>query len=231
MRTKFWSKKNDGVFFAKCPKDDQDETVDDGRKYRNWEYAGNAGRTLGYEEATIEGLIESAYISDMPTGDRFFNIGLQSPGRVDVLQVQLMDKDALGLAKKLRNINLALPITFGAWQNTKGAFQSHGRTIIPCYLTAQQAGQSVPSAFKYVDGKYEGIPDVVKTVKMGKEDINTDARDEFLFNEIESFIARFDKEVGQTRKNNRPQTEAEHAVATGGSHIPTDEVDDSDVPF
>ena len=127
----------------------------------------------------------------------------------------LLAKDAQTLAKKLRGINLAEEVCFGTWLNTKGAFQAHGRTIVPCYLTVQQSngvkGVAVPSTFAFVDGVgYEGLPAGVKTQKMGKDVWSFEERDEVLFKEVEDFVKRVEVECAG-RKDSRPQTPAEAA--------------------
>jgi hypothetical protein len=224
QNTRYYEKKNDGVFFARCAKDDQVETVQDGRIQRQWEYAGNKGQTLGYEVSEIHGLIESAHIKEF-ADKTYLNIGVQHPQGVDVLQVEIMGKDAQTLAKKLRNIKLDAEVCFGTWLNTKSAFQAHGRTIVPCYLTVQQSdglkGVAVESTFKYVEGVgYEGLPSGVKTQKMGKDIWDFSERDEVLFKEIEDFIGRVESEC-KGRKENRPQTPAEVGAASSN-------VDDAD---
>tara|TARA_R110000824_G_scaffold117470_5_gene269496 strand:- start:19355 stop:20041 length:687 start_codon:yes stop_codon:yes gene_type:complete len=212
--TRYYEKKNDGVFFAKCHKDDQVDTVNDGRMWRHWTFGDKEGKTLGYESAEIHGLIESAYLKEF-ADKTYLNIGVQHPQGVDVLQVELMAKDAQTLAKKLRGINLAEEVCFGTWLNTKGAFQAHGRTIVPCYLTVQQSngvkGVAVPSTFAFVDGVgYEGLPAGVKTQKMGKDVWSFEERDEVLFKEVEDFVKRVEVECAG-RKDSRPQTPAEAA--------------------
>ena len=218
--TKYYEKKSDGCFFAKCPKDDQNDEVQDGRMWRHWTFGDKEGKTLGYEVTEIAGLIESAYIKEFPD-TTFFNIGVQTNRGVEVLQVKLMEKDAQSIAKKLRNIDLNKDVCFGAWLNTKGAFQAHGRTITPCYLTVQQSdgakGKSVPSAYEYVEGEgYVGLPAGIKTQKMGKDVWDFTERDEALYKEITTFIDRVQNEVGDTRKEAREPTPAEAEKALAG---------------
>jgi len=230
--TKYYEKKGDGVFFAACPKDDRDMSVEDGRVERHWNYGGKDGSTVGFEVSELAGLIESAYLQEFDNRS-VFNIGLQTNKGIAVLQVQLMGKDAQGLAKKLRGIDLSKDVCFGAWLNSKGTFKAHGREITPCYLTTQQfdeetqKGKAVEGTFPYVQDKgYEGLPAGIKTTKMGKDTWNFDARDEVLYKEITDFIARFNKEIGDSRKNARPQTPAEAQKQT----VPPED-DDEEVPF
>ena len=217
-KTRYFKKKNDGVYFASCPKDDQDDTVQDGRKWRHWTFGEKEGKTLGYEESELAGLIESAYINDF-NGEESINIGMQTNEGVVVLQVQIdgkwgMTKDILSISKKLRNIDLQKDVCFGAWLNSKGAYKTqHGNTITPCYLTVQQfngvKGVSVEGTFPYIEGEgYDGLPaPEVKSVR-GKETKDFSARDEILYKELTDFCARVEKEC-KGRKDARPNTPAE----------------------
>lgn len=224
MKTRYFNKKNeDGLFFAKCGKDDQDQSIQDGRRLRHWTFGNEEGQTLGWEERQIGGLIESSYIDPVSqyNGERWC-LGFQNEnGTVDVLQIELCKKDGsfsqdvLTLAKKLPNIDLDSEFTFGCWHNSTGAWKTkEGKTVVPCYLTLSQNADSVKSAYEYKDGAYEGLPaPEVKTVR-GQEIKDFTARDNFLFESINAFSAKVEA-LG--RKNNRPQTQNELAtpVAAG----------------
>lgn len=235
MKTRYFSKKNeDGCFFAKCGKDDQSESIQDGRAYRHWTFGDKEGQTLGWEYKTLSGLVESSFIKEASQySEEQWCIGLQNTegGFVDVLQLDMCKKDGsfsqdvLTLAKKLPNIDLDSEFTFGCWHNNEGAWKTpQGKTVIPCYLTLQQNGQNVKSAYEFKDGAYVGLPDPeVKTVR-GKEVKDFSERDNFLFEKI----SEFNKAVSALgRKDNRPKTEAEVAATVP----PSSEDDDSDVPF
>lgn len=235
MKTRYFEKKSqDALFFAKCGKDDQDASVNDGRKYRHWKFGEKEGQTLGWECPKVGGLIESFYIQEAgPYNEERLCIGLQNPedGFVDVLQFDLnkkdgsLSQDVLGIAKKLPNLDTGVEMTFGCWLNNEGAWKTqHGNMVIPCYVTVEQNGQNVKSAYPYVNGAYGGLPEPeVKTVR-GKETKDFTARDEFLYVELVEFGRQVDA-LG--RKNNRPKTEAETANPAAQ---PSDDIEE-DVPF
>ena len=73
--TKYYEKKQDGVLFARASKDLQDP-ASHGALERQWNFKGKSGSTWGWVQRSIEGLIESAFVSDFGD-DVYFNIGLQ----------------------------------------------------------------------------------------------------------------------------------------------------------
>jgi len=239
MKTRYFSKKNeDAVYFAKCGKDDQDASVQDGRAYRHWKFGEKEGKTLGWEYKTVTGLIESFFVQEAgPYSEERLCIGLQNPegGFVEVLQFDMCKKDGsfsqdvCGIAKKLPNINTGEELTFGCWHASEQAWKTQqGKTIIPCYVTVQQNGTNVPSAYPYKDGAYEGIPAPEIKVLRGKETKDFAARDEFFFGEIQKF-GKMVEALG--RKNQRPKTEAEQANPQAESSSPVAADIEEDAPF
>ena len=227
--TRYYSKKSEsGIFFSRLP-NDQQEPGDDGRIERHWTFGSDKGSTWGYEALNLQGSPVSAYIDENEKVGTQFCLGVAHEQGQDVLQVPMfkegkLTKDILGLAKKLRGIDLDQELLIGLWMYTKGAWKTpQGKTITPCYTTLKQPGVphpvSVPGTYKYNEEtrQYEGLPGPVITTKMGKEVKDFSARDEVLYQEITDFCARVD---ASGNKDKVPSTPAE--VAAGNN------VDDSD---
>ena len=60
--TKYYEKKQDGILFARAPKDLEDP-ASHGAIERQWNFKGKSGSTWGWAKRGIEGLIESAFVS------------------------------------------------------------------------------------------------------------------------------------------------------------------------
>lgn len=222
--TRYYQMKADGIFFSRLPKD-ADPNVKDGREFRQWTFGNDTGQTLGYIDKTISGVIESAYIQDFESGDRFFCVGLQHQDGVDVFQCELMGKYGMNNAAEawaLRwgNIDLDLPVQLSVYigKPNKNGFK-------PAYLNINQAGRPVwPTFDRKKEGfGYEGVPDLVKTEKMGKVTYNSDEKDEFLYGQLKEFMAKVE---ASGKKESRSATPAESAVGSSNT-----EDDSEDVPF
>ena len=227
--TRYYSKKSQsGVFFSKLPKDQQVPS-DDGRIERKWTFGDKSGSSWGYETTELQGMVVSAYIDESEYGINFC-IGLAHEQGQDVLQVPMfkegsLTSDIVGLARKVRGIDLSQDLLIGLWMNTKGSWTTpNGTTITPCYTTLKQPGVPhpvpVPGTWEYKDGAYEGLPGPVITTKMGKEVKDFSERDEVLYKEITDFCARVD---ASGNKDKVPATPAE--VAAGKTEDDTDDFD------
>lgn len=215
--TRYYSKKQDtATFFAKCPKDDQNPDVQDGRIVRHSEYGGQKYETLGWEVAELEGIIESMYITDMPSGERLFCIGLQAEDGVDVLQCDFnnafggMNNDVAAIALRHESIDLEFPVKFTIYQ---GRPNKHGRK--PCYLNVFQLGKTVWPSFErdHSGGPFDyiGVPQTVVGEKMGKTTYDTAERDQFLYEILKGIIKKVDD---LNRKDDREPTPAEASKAS-----------------
>jgi hypothetical protein len=219
--TRYYEKKNDGVYFSKLSKDEQCP-ADDGRIERHWTFGNDEGSTWGYEVKELDGLIESAFVQDNEYGIRLC-ICLQHPQGVDVLQVKLykdngqMTQDGAGIAKKLGNVELDEPICFGCYVAKDGSFKtSTGNIVTPCYITMKKPGGrygiNYKSTFEY-DGeekKYIGLPGP-ELRKVGPKEIKDyTERDQVLFAEIEKFCKRVEEDPNvKARKEDRDPTPSE----------------------
>ena len=149
------------------------------------------------------------------------NIGLQNDQGVDVLSVPVWkDKangklavDFKGIAKKIPNISVHSPLSAATWINSKGAYtfkdpQGNERTIVPIYITMQQGGANVASAFPYEDGKYVGVPEA-DSAKIGdKTYFDFSKQNDFFVDTVNRFI-QDNQSVFEERKANRSATPAE----------------------
>jgi len=235
QNTRYYEKKNDGIYFSRLPKADQ-QPGNDGRICRKWEAAGKSGETYGYAVKEVDGHIESAYVDESEYGIRLC-IGLQHPQGVDVVQIKLykengqMTQDGAGIAKKLANIDLDQPICFGTFLATQSSYEIQGRKITPCYITLKkpggQWGINYKSIFDYnaETRSYEGLPGPEVKMVGPKEVKDFSARDAVLFAEIEKFCARVDADPNvKARKAERPQTPAETAKEES-NNLPDDDLD------
>jgi len=220
--TRYYQKKNDGVFFARCPKDDQDASVDDGRKMRDWTYGTDTGQTLGYSQETINGYIESMFINKTKDGTRMFCVGLQTADGVDVFQCELknnflaLNDDVVAFALRHDKIDLEFPVSLSIYvgKPNKSGFKR-------AYLNLGQLGGPIWPSYKRDKENpfhYEGVPDVEKKESMGDVKYDSTLRDEFLYEKLEELMKDVAKR-GQESK--REETPAESKK----------EEEDSDVPF
>ena len=206
MTTKYFEKKQDGVLFARAPKD-LANPAQEGATERQWNYQGKAGSTWGWEQKNVEGLIESAFVSDFGE-DVFFNIGLQQvDGTVAVFKNKLYT-DTFQLVQAFRNIDLDKPLRVEAYVNTKGAYTNKdGIAVIPAAISLKQGGKLIPWVFNRnkEEKRWSGpegvadLPEIQKKTSMGRT------------KEIEIFIARVD-EIEEARKASRPKTANEIAA-------------------
>ena len=234
--TRYYEKKNDGVFFSKLPKAEQ-KAADDGRVLRVSEFGGTRYESYGYEVKEVDGLFESAFIDDGEYGIRLM-LGLQHEQGVDVLQIKVYDQngrltqDAKSFAMRAGNIDLDEPICFGCYCPPKTPDQKFQK----CYLTMRKPGGrhgiSYESIFPYNEEtkQYEGLPDLVEK-KVGPRTVydSTD-RDNVLYAELDKFCARVDADPNvQARKASRDATPAEFAKSQPvAAEV---EEDEDQVPF
>lgn len=209
-KTRYYSKKFDGVFFAKCSKDDSDPTVQDGRIERPWQRGKDEGIHVGWEAKTIRGFIESMYFQKFDSGDTQFCVGVQTDDGVDVLQMPLINKwnsmndDVVAIALRHDAIELEFPVEFSIFVGN--AYRTGYR---PCYLNIKQANKPVWQTYKKT-GKftYEGVPDVIKEEGIDGTDYNSKNRDKFLKGKLDELVASVD---ALNKKEERPNTPAEQA--------------------
>lgn len=227
--TRYYEKKQEGKFFARCPRD-SDPDIQDGRFWREWVFGeGTAGekrgKTLGWESERLKGFIESAYIKEFD--DRFtFNIGLQNDEGVDVLTVELDTPDSVSVANILRGIDLEFPIEVfckaGAPYKNK-----YGKTVTPQYLAFKQPSGTPDwtyawdSSTKSLEGLAPGV-----TKRHGKKIYDFTKRNEAMDKEIREFC---EKVTELNRKDSREQTPAEINADQSGSNV--SEAVEEDVPF
>lgn len=226
-KTRYYSKKFDGVFFAKCAKDDSDPTVQDGRIERPWKRGKDEGIHVGWESKTIRGFIESMYIQKFDSGDTQICVGVQTEDGVDVLQMPLlnswnsMNGDVVTIALRHDAIQLEFPVEFYV---SIGNANKNGYK--PCYLNINQANKIVWQTYKKT-GKftYEGVPDVVKEEGIAGTEYNSKARDKFLKEKLDELIANVDS---LNRKAERPSTPAEEAKSIPATANAADSNDEDD---
>jgi|TARA_R110002124_G_scaffold157849_1_gene324879 hypothetical protein len=218
MTTKYFEKKQDGVLFARAPKD-LANPAQEGATERQWNYQGKAGSTWGWEQKNVEGLIESAFVSDFGE-DVFFNIGLQQvDGTVAVFKNKLYT-DTFQLVQAFRNIDLDKALRVESYVNTKGAYTNKdGINVIPAAISLKQGGKMIPWVFNRnkEEKRWSGpegvadLPEIQKKTSMGRTKYDKTDQYEFMEKEIEIFIARVD-EIEEARKASRPQTANEIAA-------------------
>ena len=133
-------------------------TTRDGTEKTVWEYQFPtfAGIIVGADFQTTDyGLV---YAVDLDAGEKQYQLRLNCPSR-------LFDQ----FAKRIPNISMDHPLVIGAFLNEKG-----GNVL---YL--KQNGAKVPMAF--TKDNPNGIPEAVKTMKLGKESWDFSAQEEFLY--------------------------------------------------
>tara|TARA_R110002096_G_scaffold392773_1_gene587770 strand:+ start:2759 stop:3460 length:702 start_codon:yes stop_codon:yes gene_type:complete len=228
-KTRYYSKKFDGVFFAKCAKDDSDPTVQDGRIERPWKRGKDEGIHVGWESKIIRGFIESMYIQKFDSGDTQLCVGVQTDDGVDVLQMPLLNKwnsmndDVVTIAMRHDAIQLEFPVEFSIYV---GNAKPTGYR--PCYLNIRQANKVVWQTYKKKDKssfRYEGVPDVVKEEGIAGTEYNSKARDKFLKEKLDELIANVDS---LNRKAERPSTPAEEAKSIPATASVADSNDEDD---
>ncbi len=222
-KTRYYQKKNDGKFFSKLPKDDQNQSIQDGRLLRDWTFGNDTGQTLGYEEKELVGVIESAYIQKFESGDKMFCVGLQHQDGVDVFQCDLTSKyglndDVCAFGLRFDAIDLDCPVSLSVYvgkPNAKG-FQK-------AYLNINQFGKPVWPNFKKTDKfSYEGVPDMEEVTKLGETTYDSTKRDDFLFEKVQEFMKMVE---AKGHKDKREATPAE--AAPSGPDVG----DGDDLPF
>ena len=226
-KTRYYSKKYDGIFFAKCAKDDSDPTVQDGRIERPWKRGKDEGIHVGWESKTIRGFIESMYIQKFDSGDTQLCVGVQTDDGVDVLQMPLlnswnsMNGDVVTIALRHDAIQLEFPVEFYV---SIGNANKNGYK--PCYLNINQANKIVWQTYKKT-GKftYEGVPDVLEEEGIDGTEYNSKARDKFLKEKLDELIANVDS---LNRKAERPSTPAEEAKSIPATASVADSNDEDD---
>lgn len=216
--TKYYEKKQDGVLFARASKDLQDP-VSHGAVQRQWNFKGKSGSTWGWTARGIEGLIESAFVSDFGD-DVYFNVGLQQPnGEVAVFKNKLYT-DTFQLVQAFRNIDLDKPLRVEAFVNSKGAYTNKdGISVVPAAIKLLQDGKQVPWVFNRnkeekrwcgPDG-VDDMPEIQRKSSMGRVKYDKSEQQDFMEKEIEVFIDRV-SEIEFDRKESRPKTANEIAA-------------------
>lgn len=216
--TKYYEKKQDGVLFARASKDLQDP-ASHGALERQWNFKGKSGSTWGWVQSSIEGLIESAFVSDFGD-DVYFNIGLQQPnGEVAVFKNRLYS-DTFQLVQAFRNIDLDKPLRIEAFVNSKGAYTNKdGISVVPASIKILQDGKQVSWVFNRnkeekrwcgPDG-VDDMPEIQRKSSMGRVKYDKSEQQDFMEKEIEVFIDRVG-EIEESRKASRPKTSNEIAA-------------------
>jgi len=216
--TKYYEKKQDGVLFARASKDLQDP-ASHGALERQWNFKGKSGSTWGWVQSSIEGLIESAFVSDFGD-DVYFNIGLQQPnGEVAVFKNRLYT-DTFQLVQAFRNIDLDKPLRIEAFVNSKGAYTNKdGISVVPASIKILQDGKQVSWVFNRnkeekrwcgPDG-VDDMPEIQRKSSMGRVKYDKSEQQDFMEKEIEVFIGRVG-EIEESRKASRPKTSNEIAA-------------------
>jgi len=218
--TRYWKKDNaKGGYWSKCRDQISNEQANDGRVLHKYTKP-SPGERWQYTTDKLFGNIESVYIDNGMYGE-VLNIGLQNDQGVDVLSVPVWkDKangklavDFKGIAKKIPNISVHSPLSAATWMNHKGAYtfkdpQGNERTIVPIYITMQQGGANVASAFPYEDGKYVGVPEA-DSAKIGdKTYFDFSKQNDFFVDTVNRFI-QDNHATFEERKANRSMTPAE----------------------
>jgi len=218
-------KVKESTFFSPCGKEDQDETVKDGREYRHWKRAGEEGKTLGYIEKSLKGFVEYMRLHDDKHSGKELMIGLQTSEGVDVLKIPQNNPKWGGLHDHVKTlalswdtIDLEFPVEFSLFTKKKAS----GYDAV--YLNIHQAGRPVWPNYKRLDGiqRFEGVPDtVVSTSYDGTKEYDNKERDKFLFERLGDLIKRVQE---RDHKSEREPTPAEAAKAAGNA----EEEDDFD---
>lgn len=219
--TRYWKKDNaKGGYWSKCRDQISNEQANDGRVLHKYTKP-SPGERWQYTTDKLFGNIESVYIDNGMYGD-VLNIGLNHEQGVDVLSVPLwkgknpkerLSTDFRGIAKKIPNISVHSPISISTWTNAKGAYnytdsQGNKITTIPIYITMQQGGANVASAFPYEDGKYVGVPDAESARIGDKTYYDLSKQNNFFLDTVNRFI-QDNQSVFEERKANRSATPAE----------------------
>lgn len=229
MKTRYYANKEDG-FFSRLSKDDQDETVQDGRAYRHWTYGNDSGKTLGYTDKELSGFVESLYFDKDFDGAKQVCIGLQTSDGVKVYQFPLKDKyhslhtHTVAIAMVHESLELEFPLTLSIFlgKPNKNGYQKP-------YLNLSQAQKPVWPSYKKVEGSkfdYEGVPPVVKREEMGETIYDSKERDIFLYAKLEELMAKVE---ASGRKSERAPTPAEDL----NNQIPAvaGDAEEEDMPF
>lgn len=227
-----------GIFISRCK--DQ-EYKDDGRVEYTYQFP-QPGSRWQYETNGFSGRMESLYIRETEWGEVQLIAGFQGPDRVHVLQIPVWHKkhpgkqlsqDFKGFARKVPNFDIDQDFDLGVWMNTAHPNvwtdkSGEKRTTISKYITISQGGSTVKSAFPYVDGQYQGIPEI-KSIDVDGELVKSfKAHNDFLIDLVERFSDQ-NEPVFEARKRDRESTPAEQereTVIASGNSIP-----DEDVPF
>ena len=228
-KTRYYAVK-DGMFFSRLPKDDQDESVQDGRSWREWTFGDKSGKTLGYTEKSLTGFVESLYFDKDFDGVKQICIGLQTSDGVKVYQFPFknaynsMHDHTVALAMVHDALELEFPVTLSIFlgkANPKGYQRP--------YLNLEQARKNVWPTYKKVEGSkfdYEGVPPVVKREEMGETVYDSKDRDIFLYAKLEELMKAVD---AKAHRDNRPNTPAED-LNDQIPAVPAGDVEE-DVPF
>ena len=217
--TRYWKKDNtNGGYWSKC----RDQNINaseanDGRVLHKYTRP-SPGQRWQYTTDNLFGNIESLWIDNGMYGD-VLNIGLNHEQGVDVLSVPVWKKegklstDFKGIAKKVPNISVHSPISISTWTNVKGAYkykdpQGNEHTSIPIYITMQQGGANIASAFPWENGKYVDIPEA-ESAKIGdKTYYDYTKQNNFFLDTVNRFI-QDNHATFEERKANRSMTPAE----------------------
>lgn len=169
-QSKTWINVNNGKLTVRAQEGDEGAAV---RKYKDkqgeekevheFQFPSFAGVVTGagFEE-TKWGLVFGV---DLDAGDKSYQLRLNCPSR-------LFDQ----FVKRIPNISAEHPLLIGAFTN------ENGNNVL--YL--KQNGSKVPMAF--TKDAPNGMPDAVKTVKLGKESWDFSAQEEFLYQLASSWM-------------------------------------------
>lgn len=233
--TRYWRKcEVQGILFSRC---DEQEARDDGRREYTYKFP-KPGSRWQYETDGFSGTIETVKIKENPWGEEELMIGIQSDDRVNVLQIPVWHKkhpkkqlsqDFKGFAKKIPNLNAEAQLDVSVYIDTKHPRQWTDRdgnvhTSIGKYISLGQFGRGVKSAFNYVDGKYEGVPEI-KVVEVDGEEIRSHkAQTEFFLGLVTQW-AEENAGILDAARESRPSTPSESEAALAGN---VDEDEDFD---
>jgi len=206
---KYYSIKNEGKWFARVPKEDQDPAIPDGRVVRNWEYKQTQGSTLGWFKDELKGRITGAEVRSLGE-DNFFSIYLDSG---DVAQFKLYESNFLSLAQSLGNIDLHSEVVFQAGLNSKKAWtnKKSGKVVVPTSLYVKQNDQNVAQTWPYdADERwFTGLPKPTVVEKFGRTTRDSSLMEAAFDNEIDSFITRVEEFGGEEPTSSAAVTESD----------------------
>ncbi len=207
---KYYQIKNEGKWFAKCPKTDNDPLVADGRVFREWEFGEKKGKTLGWFKDDIGGRITGAEVR--PLGeDMFFCIYLDNG---DCAQFKLYESNFLALAQVLNSISLSDVVEFRVVLNEKKAWTNkYGKRVVPTALYVNQGSDRLAQRWPYdAEAKwFKGLPKPTIEEKFGRKVRDNSAMEAAFDGELDAFIQRVDTFLGIDNEGDVASIEVEVA--------------------